>query len=132
MMVKLQRLLKGTIIIFGITTLIQMIIGTGLNNKGLYDLLALSFAISLVKSVLFQDIVFSYSIPRQIGFLLLVWGMVIVANYLFSWNYHVSNLILLLGIVLLSYLGIRLITYYQVKDEAKEMNRFLKNRKDKI
>jgi hypothetical protein len=132
MMIKLQRLFKRTIIIFGITTLLQMILGTSLNNKGLYDLLALSFAISIVQSLLFQDILFNYSIPRQVAFLLLVWGMVIGANYLFGWNYHVNNLILLLGIVLLSYLGIRLITYYQIKDEAKEMNLFLKNLKDKI
>lgn len=132
-MEKIQKLLKRTIIIFGITTLLQMILGTKLNNETLIQLLELAFAISLVQLLLFQESVFSYSILHQIAFILLVWGMVIGANYMYRWGYHFSNLFLLLGVVLATYFGIRLITYYQVKDEANKMNRFLnKRKKDEI
>lgn len=128
-MEKLQRLFKRTVIIFGITTLLQMIIGTKIDNGTLLQLLELSFAISLVQLLLFKEIVFSYSIFYQIVFILLVWGMVIGANYIYGWNYHFTELFVLLFIVLASYFGIRLITYYQVKDEANKMNQFLKKRK---
>lgn len=125
---KLQRILKRTVIIFGITTLLQMIIGTKLDNKALLQLLELAFAISMVQFFLFKEIVFSYSILHQLAFILLVWGMVIAANYIYGWNYDLKDLFFLIGIVLASYFGIRLITYYQVKDEANKMNQFLKKR----
>lgn len=128
MIINLQKLFRRTIIIFGITTIIQLILRTELSNTDLYELLILAFAISFVRTILFKETSFAYSIPHQIGFLILVWLMVIGANYLFTWNYHMKNWVILLGIVLVSYLAIRLITYNQIKDEAHEMNRFLKNR----
>ncbi len=129
-MMKIQKLLEATVIIFAITIILQLMIGTPLDNQILYELLALSFVIALIQSFLFKNIIFTYSIPHQVLFLVLVWGMGICANFIFSWHYRINNLLLMLGIVMSSYVVIRLITYYQVKDEAKQMNNFLKKRKN--
>lgn len=126
MKLQIQILLKRMVIIFAITTILQLILGTALDNQGLYELLALAFLISLLQSFLFKKIIFEYSIPRQIIFLFLVWGLVIGFNYIFKWHYQVKYLFVLLGIVLVTYAAIRLLTYYHIKGEANEMNRLLK------
>jgi hypothetical protein len=127
---KIQQLFKRTISIFAMITILQLFLGTSLDNRGLYQLLALSLAIAVVQAFLFKESIFAYSIVQQVIFLIIVWGMVFGANLIFNWHFQLKDLIFLLFMVLAIYFGLRLITYYKVKDEAEEMNLFLKRRKD--
>ena len=125
----LQRSLKRASIIFSTSILLQLILGSHLTNKTLWENFALSLAISFLLLAFFKETPFDYSIPLQLGFLVLAWIFVIIANYIFHWSYKTKDFLIALLVVLLSYLIIRLMTYYKVKEEVNEMNLFLNQRK---
>ncbi len=124
----IQRLVKRVAIIYAITVILQLIVGAELNNQRLYELLILSFVISLELSLLFKGIVFDYPLSRRIIFIGLTIFTVLGAYFIFNWHYQMIDIVSIIVTVLIIYFVIRLLTYYQTKDEVNKMNAFLKRR----
>lgn len=128
----LKRTLRLTAMIFTVIVLLQMVTLHDLDNKMLYELLALSFTASLVKFVFFRDVLFQFAIGQQIAYLITVWVLVIASNWLFQWQMSVASIFSSLLMVVAGYFCVRLTSYQLDKADVKKMNELLDNhRKNK-
>lgn len=128
----LKQILKLTSVVFTVIILFQLVTEQSLNNTKLYELLALSLVLSLIKVIINKYIISEDSVFNPLSYIIVIWLMVIASNYLFSWNMSLSSIFSTFIEVILIYLCVRIINYQHEKIEVKEMNEILdRNRKNK-
>lgn len=127
----LKPILKLTSIVFTLIILFGLITKQELNNSKLYELLALSFILSLIKFIINKYIISQDSIFNPLSFIIIIWLMVIASNYLFNWNMSLPSMFSSFVEVILIYICVRFINYQHEKTEVKKMNEILdRNRKN--
>lgn len=120
-----KKLLQLTSIVFTVVIFFQLVIGQQLDNSRLYELLALSLMLSLIKFIINKFIISEDSVFNPLFFIIVIWLMVIASNYLFNWNMSLSSIFLAFIEVILIYLCVRIINYQHDKKEVKKMNEIL-------
>lgn len=125
MAIYIKKVFQLMSMIFTIIVLLQLIMQHTLNNQILLGMMGVSFVASLLKVIFFKGILFEFSISRQMAYLLLVWGLVLTFNFAFNWYMTILDMMLNLIMVFVIYLCLRLISYHFVKEDAKEMNQLL-------
>ena len=127
-----KTILQLTSIVFTVVIVFQLATGQQLNNIRLYELLALSLVLSLIKFIINKYIISKDSVFNPLSYIVIIWLMVIASNYLFNWNMSLSSIFLTLIEVILIYLCVRIINYQYEKIEVNKMNEILdRNRKNK-
>ena len=128
----LKQILKLTSVVFTVIILFQLVTEQHLNNTKLYELLALSLVLSLIKVIINKYIINEDSVFNPLSYIIVIWLMVIASNYLFSWNMSLSSIFSTFIEVILIYLCVRIINYQHEKIEETKMNEILyRNRKNK-
>jgi len=128
----LKQILKLTSVVFTVIILFQLVTKQHLDNTKLYELLALSLVLSLIKMIINKYIISEDSIFNSFLYIIIIWLMVIASNYLFNWDMSLSSIFSTFIEVILIYLCVRLINYQYEKIEVKKMNEILdRNRKNK-
>jgi len=128
----LKQILKLTSVVFTVIILFQLVTEQHLDNTKLYELLALSLVLSLIKVIINKYIISEDSVFNPLSYIIVIWLMVIASNYLFSWNMSLSSIFSTFIEVILIYLCVRIINYQHEKIEVKKMNEILyRNRKNK-
>jgi len=127
----LKQILKLTSVVFTVIILFQLVTEQHLDNTKLYELLALSLVLSLIKVIINKHIISEDSVFNPLSYIIVIWLMVIASNYLFSWNMSLSSIFSTFIEVILIYLCVRIINYQHEKIEVKKMNEILdRNRKN--
>jgi len=127
----LKQILKLTSVVFTVIILFQLVTEQHLDNTKLYELLALSLVLSLIKVIINKYIISEDSVFNPLSYIIVIWLMVIASNYLFSWNMSLSSIFSTFIEVILIYLCVRIINYQHEKIEVKKMNEILdRNRKN--
>jgi len=127
-----KTILQLTSIVFTVVIVFQLATGQQLNNVRLYELLALSLVLSLIKFIINEYIISKDSVFNPLSYIVIIWLMVIASNYLFSWNMSLSSIFSTFIEVILIYLCVRIINYQYEKIEVNKMNEILdRNRKNK-
>ena len=127
-----KTILQLTSIVFTVVIVFQLVTGQQLNNARLYELLALSLVLSLIKFIINKYIISKDSIFNPLSYIVIIWLMVIASNYLFNWNMSLSSIFSTLIEVILIYICVRIINYQYEKIEVNKMNEILdRNRKNK-
>lgn len=129
MAIYIKKVFQLTSMVFTIIVLLQMIMQHTLDSKMLYGMLGVSFAASLLKVILFKGILFEFSIGRQVAYLLIVWGLVLIFNFTFNWHMTIIDMLVNLIFVTVTYLCLRLISYHFVREDAKKMNQRLEDKR---
>ena len=128
----LKQIFKLTSVVFTVIILFQLVTKQHLDNTKLYELLALSLVLSLIKMIINKYIISEDSIFNPLFYIIIIWLMVIASNYLFNWDMSLSSILSTFIEVILIYLCVRLINYQYEKIEVKKMNEILdRNRKNK-
>lgn len=126
----LKDILKLTSVVFTVIILFQLITGQILDNTKVYELLALSLLLSLIKVILNKYISVD-SIFNPLLYIIIIWLMVMASSYIFNWDMSLLSMILTFIEVILIYFCVRLINYQHEKIEVKKMNEILyRNRKN--
>jgi len=127
-----KTILQLTSIVFTVVIVFQLATGQQLNNVRLYELLALSLVLSLIKFIINKYIISKDSVFNPLSYIVIIWLMVIASNYLFNWNMSLSSIFSTFIEVILIYLCVRIINYQYEKIEVNKMNEILdRNRKNK-
>ena len=127
----LKQILKLTSVVFTVIILFQLVTEQHLDNTKLYELLALSLVLSLIKVIINKYIISEDSVFNPLSYIIVIWLMVIASNYIFSWNMSLSSIFSTFIEVILIYLCVRIINYQHEKIEVKKMNEILdRNRKN--
>ena len=127
-----KTILQLTSIVFTVVIVFQLATGQQLNNIRLYELLALSLVLSLIKFIINKYIISKDSAFNPLSYIVVIWLMVIGSNYLFNWNMSLSSIFSTFIEVILIYLCVRIINYQYEKIEVNKMNEILdRNRKNK-
>ena len=127
-----KTILQLTSIVFTVVIVFQLATGQQLNNVRLYELLALSLVLSLIKFIINEYIISKDSVFNPLSYIVIIWLMVIASNYLFNWNMSLSSIFSTFIEVILIYLCVRIINYQYEKIEVNKMNEILdRNRKNK-
>ena len=127
-----KTILQLTSIVFTVVIVFQLVTGQQLNNVRLYELLALSLVLSLIKFIINEYIISKDSVFNPLSYIVIIWLMVIASNYLFNWNMSLSSIFSTFIEVILIYLCVRIINYQYEKIEVNKMNEILdRNRKNK-
>ena len=128
----LKQILKLTSVVFTVIILFQLVTEQHLDNTKLYELLALSLVLSLIKVIINKYIISEDSVFNPLSYIIVIWLMVIASNYFFSWNMSLSSIFSTFIEIILIYLCVRIINYQNEKIEVKKMNEILdRNRKNK-
>jgi len=125
MAIYIKKVFQLMSMIFTIIVLLQLIMQHTLNNQILLGMMGVSFAASILKVIFFKGILFEFSIGRQMAYLLLVWGLVLVFNFTFNWHMTIMDMLVNLIMVFVIYLCLRLISYHFLKEDAKKLNQLL-------
>ena len=127
-----KTILQLTSIVFTVVIVFQLVTGQQLNNVRLYELLALSLVLSLIKFIINKYIISKDSVFNPLSYIVIIWLMVIASNYLFNWNMSLSSIFSTFIEVILIYLCVRIINYQYEKIEVNKMNEILdRNRRNK-
>ncbi|RII34856.1 DUF3021 family protein [Clostridium chromiireducens] len=127
-----RKVLQLTSVIFTVIILFQLLTEQHLDNTRIYELLALSLVLSLVKIIINKYVISVDSIFNPLIYIIIIWLMVLASNYLFNWNMSLISIFSTLAEVILIYLCVRLINFQYEKIEVKKMNEILdRNRKNK-
>lgn len=127
-----RKVLQLTSVVFTVIILFQLLTEQHLDNTRIYELLALSLVLSLVKMIINKYVISVDSIFNPLIYIIIVWLMVLASNYLFKWNMSLISILITLAEVILIYLCVRLINFQYEKIEVKKMNEILdRNRKNK-
>jgi hypothetical protein len=127
-----KTVLQLTSIVFTVVIVFQLVTGQQLNNVRLYELLALSLVLSLIKLIINKYIISKDSVFNPLSYIVVIWLMVIASNYLFNWNMSLSSILSTFIEVILIYLCVRIINYQYEKIEVNKMNEILdRNRRNK-
>ncbi|MVX65308.1 DUF3021 family protein [Clostridium chromiireducens] len=127
-----KKVLQLTSVVFTVIVSFQLVTEQHLNNTRLYELLALSLVLSLVKVIINKYIISVDSIFNPLLYIIIIWLMVLASNYLFKWNMSLLSMFSTFAEVILIYLCVRLINFQYEKIEVKKMNEILdRNRKNK-
>jgi|GEM_PF-1991103 len=127
-----KKVLQLTSVVFTVIVLFQLVTEQHLNNTRLYELLALSLVLSLVKVIINKYIISVDSIFNPLLYIIIIWLMVLASNYLFKWNMSLLSIFSTFAEVILIYICVRLINFQYEKIEVKKMNEILdRNRKNK-
>ena len=127
-----RKVLQLTSVVFTVIILFQLLTEQNLDNTRIYELLALSLILSLVKIIINKYVISVDSIFNPLIYIIIVWLMVLASNYLFGWNMSLISIFSTLAEVILIYLCVRLINFQYEKIEVKKMNEILdRNRKNK-
>lgn len=127
-----RKVLQLTSVVFTVIIIFQLLTEQHLDNTRIYELLALSLILSLVKIIINKYVISIDSIFNPLVYIIIVWLMVLASNYLFKWNMSLMSIFITLAEVILIYLCVRLINFQYEKIEVKKMNEILdKNRKNK-
>ncbi|OPJ65630.1 hypothetical protein CLCHR_06140 [Clostridium chromiireducens] len=127
-----RKVLQLTSVVFTVIILFQLLTEQHLDNTRIYELLALSLVLSLVKIIINKYVISVDSIFNPLIYIIIIWLMVLASNYLFNWNMSLISIFSTLAEVILIYLCVRLINFQYEKIEVKKMNEILdRNRKNK-
>ena len=129
---RIQQVLRLSATIFTVCVVLQLVTGHQLNNEMLLGLLICSVGASLVRFLLFREFLAEATVAKQLLYMLVVWLMVVAFNFLFQWGMSVGGIFGNAGLVLITYVCVRFISYRHDKTEVREMNRLLEQlrRKD--
>lgn len=128
---KLKDMVQLTSLIFTGTVVLEAVAGQTLHSRMLWELLICAAASALLKFFFFSGSLYEASVPRQTAYLLLVWLIFLLGNYVSGWGLSMETAISILAEVLVIYFVLRLVNYQLVKMEVKRMNKRLLKSEDK-
>lgn len=124
----------ASLIFTGIMVL-EAAVGQTLTYQVTWGLLICAAAAAFLKFSFFSENLFEASLIRQAAYLILVWLIFLLCNFLSGRGFGKEVAVSILAEVLIIYFAIRMINYQLVKMEVKRMNKRLgesgKRRKDK-
>lgn len=122
---KLKKMVQLTSLIFAGIVILEMAAGQELQNRMLWGFLVCAVVSSLVRVCFFKENLFESSVCCQILYLVCVWVLGVLCNFLFGWGLAVTTIVSILAEVLIVYFAIRLVNYQFIKSEVKCMNKHL-------
>lgn len=128
---RIQQVLRLSATIFTVCVVLQLVTGHQVNNEMLLGLLICSVGASLVRFLLFRKFLSEAPVAKQLLYMLVVWLLVVAFNFLFQWGMSVSAIFGNAGLVLITYVCVRFISYRHDKTEVREMNKLLEQLRKK-